>query len=656
MKIRNGILAMVCTKKFFIVGFMPVVLAMCLLLTGCGSESSGDDSGGVSGGDGSASSSEGSGYDLSYTDRELDASYDEDAAVKITLKDGDISIAGDETAAVGNAAAEDNIVTISSEGTYILSGSLSDGQVVVETPDSEKVQLVLDGVDISCSDNAPVLIRESDKVFLTLAEGSDNSLKGPADYSELVAEAGVDGVIYSKADLCINGSGALTVSAASEHGIVSKDDLVITGGHIDITAAEDGLQGKDCVKIKDGTFVIDSDHDGIKSSNAEDDGRGFVSIDGGNFTLDAGYDGIQAETLLRIAGGDFDITTGGGSQYASTQDNWGESWGGGRNQQTPGDMMMPGGPGGPNGGSNKPSSNPNSDSDGGQSFDGESEDQRSMQNGDGTTPSDNSENFDSTDTVSAKGLKGDQEVLVLGGDLFIDSSDDSIHSNGDVTINKGVIALTSGDDGIHADSDLLIDGGTLDISQSYEGIEGNTITVDGGSIDITASDDGLNAAGGADGSSVDGRAGQDPFAVDESAFIEINGGDVAISASGDGIDSNGTLDITDGFITVSCPTVGDTAVLDYAADGSITGGTFIGTGAVQMAQTFSSSVQGVVAVSVGEQTADSTVVLMDADGKEILSHEVPQAFAVVILSSPNVISGNTYTLKAGDVSGEVTAN
>lgn len=594
------------TRQRFSLLLGVIFCLVAFSLTGCGSS---DDT-----------SADSSGYDLTYSDRDQDPSYDKSSATAVKLADDSITIDGN------GASSKGSVLTIDTEGTYILSGALSDGQIVIDTPDDKKVQLVLDGVTLASSDSAPLLIKESDKVFITLADGSSNTLTGPSSYSDAAEEDNIDGVIFSKGDMCINGSGSLAIDASTGHGIVSKDDLIITGGKIKVTAAGDGIQGKDCVKIKNGSITIDSDNDGIRSSNSEDEYRGFISVDGGTLTIDAGYDGLQAETLLRVADGTFDITTGGGSRYASTQSDWGDSWGG--NMGGPGghgDMM--GGPGG--------------------QMDNMGEPGADMQN--------DSSDDSSEDTISAKGLKTGLTILICGGDLDIDSSDDAVHSNGDIDIEAGSIIIASGDDGVHADSNLTVKDGTITISKSYEGLEGNTITIDSGDITLTASDDGLNAAGGSDSSSMD-RPGANEFASDDSAFIEINGGKLDITASGDGIDSNGSLDITGGSTTATCPTSGDTAVLDYASEGNITGGTFIGTGAVQMAMTFSSSDQGVVAVSVGNQTSGSTITLKDSSGNTILTHKPDKDFAVAILSSPDIVSGETYTISVGSTSGEVTAD
>lgn len=622
-------------KRWFTALAFLLILTL-FAMTGCGS--SGD-------------TSDNADYDFSYSDRDSDPSYDADSATVISLADGDIKITGDGAKSSASGGKSDDtsttstasMVNITKEGTYILSGSLSDGQITIETAKDEKVQLVLDGVTLASSQSAPLHIKESDKVFITLADESTNTLTGPASYSEEASENNIDGVIFSKADLTINGSGSLSVTASSGHGIVSKDDLIITGGNIDVTASGDGLQGKDCVKIKDGTINIDSENDGIRSSNSEDKGRGFITVDGGNITVDAGYDGLQAATVLRIADGELNVTTGGGSEYASTEDDWGSSWGSNKPDAKPdgmgGGMGDPGQPGGNNDGMGNP----------GQPGDMKKPDDGSLQTG-------NTDSADTADdTPSAKGLKANIDVRILGGDITIDSSDDAVHSNGDVHIKNGNLNASTGDDGVHADSDLVVKGGSINIAQSYEGLEGNTVTIDDGSLDIIASDDGLNAAGGKDGSSTDGRAGQNDFAADESAYIEINGGTIDIAASGDSIDSNGSLTITGGTITLTGPTQGDTSVIDYESEGVITGGTFIGTGAIQMAQSFSSSEQGVIAINSGEQSSGTAITLKDSNGKTILSHKPEDDFAFVIISTPDIVSGETYTISIGSSSGEVTA-
>ena len=171
---------------------------------------------------------------------------------------------------------------------------------------------------------------------------------------------------------------------------------------------------------------------------------------------------------------------------------------------------------------------------------------------------------------------------------------------------------------------------------------------------LKATDDGLNAAGGMDGSGFGRR--NDTFAASgDTPSIVISGGSVSITASADGIDANGTLEITGGTVIVSGPTYGDTSVLDFDITGTISGGTFIGTGAASMAQTFSGSTQGVISVSVGSQSAGTQITLTDDSGNAILTHTPELDFEIVILSCPAIQPSESYTLSVGNTTQNITA-
>lgn len=296
---------------------MLVVAVMCMLsLQGCGAKASQPSAPSTSSeevaattaaateeADTETSVADASTFDLEYSKRDLDASYDESAATKITLAETSASVSG------AGATADGSMVTITAEGVYVVSGSLSDGQLVVEAPDDAKVQVVLKGVTIHNEDGPALCVNAADKVFITLAAGSTNTLTDGAAYTLAEDEDEPNAALFSKADLTLNGSGSLVITSAYRHAVCSKDDLVITDGSYVIAAVEDALRGRDCVKICGGTFDITAGADGVKSNNDEDDTRGFVCIDGGTFNLAVGDDAVHAETSLFVNDGTVNVTS-----------------------------------------------------------------------------------------------------------------------------------------------------------------------------------------------------------------------------------------------------------------------------------------------------------------------------------------------------------
>lgn len=235
-----------------------------------------------------------------FTKRDLSGTYDESEAVKITLSG--------KTAACNssNVQIEDEVVTIKAAGVYVLSGTLTDGTIVVDAGDDDKVQLVLDGVSITAADYAAIYAKNADKVFVTLAEGAENSLTVSGDYVQ-TDDNNVDAVIFAKCDLTLGGTGSLTVKDTTGHGIVSKDDLVVTGGTYTIDSQDHCLNAKDSVRIADGTFKLSCDEDGIHAGN-DDQQDGYVYIEGGDINISVGDDAIHAEGLLIITDGDIDVS------------------------------------------------------------------------------------------------------------------------------------------------------------------------------------------------------------------------------------------------------------------------------------------------------------------------------------------------------------
>lgn len=231
-----------------------------------------------------------------FSKRDLGGEYDASKCEHITLSDAGC------TTDSKNVAIEGSRVTITGEGDYLVSGSLSDGMITVDVDKTEKVQLVLDGVDISCSTSAAIYVKSADKVFVTLPDATENTLTNGGSFVA-VDDNNIDAVIFSKDDLTLNGTGKLTVDSPAGHGIVSKNDLVIADGTYDITAACHGMTGKDSVAVADGDFHIQAGEDAIKSDNNDDDTMGSVHILGGTYTLAGESDGSNALNEINISGG-----------------------------------------------------------------------------------------------------------------------------------------------------------------------------------------------------------------------------------------------------------------------------------------------------------------------------------------------------------------
>ena len=557
-----------------------------------------------------------------FTERDSKTEYDASKAVTIQLS------GTSATASSNSVQINGSTVIIKEEATYVISGSLN-GMLIVDAPETAKLQLVFNGVDITSETSAALYILEADKVFVTLADGTTNTLANGGSFIAIY-DNNIDGALFSKQDLTLNGSGSLTVTSTAGHGIVCKDDLVITGGNYVVNSASHGLDANDSVRIANAALTIDAGKDAIHCENSDDTAKGFIYISSGTIKAEAEGDGIAVSAYMQIEGGTIDLLVGGGSENGTKEHS--DSFGG----------FMGGGPGGMGGRPGQPGSNNSQD----------------------TTMEEAS--------TSMKGLKATNGMLISGGNIAVNSADDAIHSDMSVIINGGTFTLASGDDAVHAEDTLTVTAGKIDISESYEGLEALHIDVQGGNIKLVASDDGLNAAGGTDQSGTtggrDGMFGGGPggkgggpggfggMSGNSNGSIKISGGTLYINASGDGIDANGTVEITGGHTTVVGPTRGDTATLDYDTSAIITGGTFIGTGASGMAQTFSNSEQGVLALQAGNRSAGTEIVVKDSTEKVLIAYTPELDFAVVIISSPDLLKGETYTIMIGSDLGEFEAS
>ena len=220
-----------------------------------------------------------------FTERDLQQTADLTEAKEITLKSG-------------------KTITISKAGVYHVTGSAEDCAIIVDAGDEDKVQIVLDGVTIANSDTPCVYVKNADKVFITLTGSNSLSVTGKFTAD---GDTNTDGVIFSRDDLTLNGTGSLTISS-TDNGIVGKDDLRITDGTYNITATSKAIEANDSIRIADGAFTIKAGTDGLHAENEDDDSLGYIYIGGGSFSMSVGDDGIHAVSLVQIDDGSFTIS------------------------------------------------------------------------------------------------------------------------------------------------------------------------------------------------------------------------------------------------------------------------------------------------------------------------------------------------------------
>ena len=593
---------------------------------------------------------------------------------KVTFTFTDSGITADSSTATGYSI-DGTTLTISASGTYGVTGSCSEGSIVIKAS-TTGVKLVMTDLTLSCSSSAPLLCKKASGVTLWLSGTStltDNENPEDEDSTdETVADAFEGAAIKVNKDgasLLIKGSGSLTADGSScKNGIKAgaESTITVSGGTLNIKAANNGLAADGAVIIKGGTLSIDADNDGIKSSPDDDDttSEGTITIYDGDITINADSDGINAAGDITIYGGTFDITAQ--SDGIQTDSN--------------------------------------------------------LTISDGTfniTTLDgyNSSSFNS-DTMSCKGLKAsysddedsdtseaDNTITISGGTFTLDTADDAIHSDAYIEITGGKFTINTGDDGVHADTTLILgtSGGTVArdpdimVNHSYEGLEAGTVYIYSGRHYVVASDDGINAAGGS-GSGTDpqggggnnfnpgggfpgggrggrmmslmsanggGTGGQNGIAslMDMSYSLNIAGGHVYVNADGDGLDSNGALTLTGGRIEVWGQSSGDNEPLDYDGTLTVNGATIFAAGCAGM---------GVASPSGGSQSyvsyggtsggfgggpgggnsggssasiSSSALISVTNGSTAVYQASAPKSVSYVFFSSPNTTS--SYSISSG---------
>lgn len=517
----------------------------------------------------------------------------------------DLSALSEDVNADGATVLSNDVTTITTAGSYILTGAYAG--ITVSVGNGETAHLFLN--DATISGGAGIAISNTNKkstLIITACENTENE----------VASKGDDvNAIHVKGTLKINGTGTIKVSA-KKNGIKVSKGLSIADSTINLTAGNHALSAR---FIEAGNAKINVLSAGKDALNAECDDEtqeftldeGYVSLKSSKVFASVSGDGIQADTFVYIAGGSVDIET------AATFVSYGA------------ESMA--------------------------TYNLSEDDFRYIKSGDTYKKIDDvaSKGARYAMIQSAKGIKcgeikyeidgteyavtnnSNYFIVIDGARVKINSSDDAIHTNsGNVLIKGGTLDLTTLDDGIHADELVKIDGGEITVNGSYEGIEGAYVEIGGGTIYITASDDGINAT-------------SDDESVNE--HIIISGGTITVDASGDGLDSNGTIYVSGGTLIVYGPTTGADTGLD--ADGGILidgGNLFVASSKEMLEIPASNSKSNVLVYGVNTVPAGSEIILTNADGGEMVRITLKKQAQAIILSTPELATNGTYSLYADE--------
>lgn len=504
------------------------------------------------------------GCQVSMVKKASDSASVEDADDAITNEDGiQIKFSEDsiQTTATSGVSIDGNAVTITAAGTYVLTGSSSDARIEVNVDKEEEVELVLDGLELTCSNYAPIVITQAGEVTIDLAEGSVNRLEDGAEYELTDEDDTTDAVIFSRDDLKLKGDGTLYITANYNHGIVAKDDLTIKGGTYKIQAATDGINANDSITLDGGDFEISAGDDGMHVDEV-------FTINDATIVITESYEGLEGHQVI-INGGTIDITASddGINSNSGSTDSASE-WNPGGEQ--PEDFSMP-------------------------ENDGELPDGFSMPENDGELP----EGFSMPENGGEQpdGMeRPDDDGVQPDGMENQDVSDDSGKGFGRGDMNGGM-------------------GGKMD------GNMGGGMMMD----------------------------------TDADSLIQINGGVITVNASGDGLDSNGQLEINGGTVYVSGATNDGDSAIDYGTQASVNGGILIATGYSGMAERFSEESEQ-CSFQYGYTDiikAGTLLSIVNQDGTEIISYEVPKDCNCITASAPEFAIGETYTLYIGEEAVEI---
>ena len=380
-------------------------------------------------------------------------------------------VLGDDASDEGAGyALQEGVLTITDGGSYLLSGAVQNGQIVIRAGADDKVRLLLDGLTLSADGCAAIEAIQADKVFIMTVEGSENAVTvtgAPDSFGK------ADAAVWADCTLTMGGSGALTIHCPEGHGVKSTDSLKITGGTLTVEAGKRGLSGKDSVRIAGGDIAVVSGTDAVRSTREDAGKLGYIYISGGTVRLTTQGDGFSAEGAIQVDGGEITVKAGERSEaQASSGADSRKSW-----------------------------------------SDADADDDAPSRKGlkaDSILIRGGNLSLDTEDDA----LHASSSLTVNGGDITIATGDDALHADKQLTISGGRLEITACYEGIEAET-ILIEGGSVDLSSADDGINatGSTdgsafgrgrsgpgssstsLTITGGQVTITAQGDGMDSNG-----------------------------------------------------------------------------------------------------------------------------------------------------------------
>ena len=578
-----------------------------------------------------------------FTENDQNGAWNTGAATRITLREDHATVSG------GGAFTYGENIMISNAGKYVVTGRLNNGRIVVDTDSTAKVWIMLDGAAVSSSDGACLDVEQADKVFLSLAEGSENSLT-TRGFSAENRERGMDGAIFSRDDLTINGSGKLTVTAEEENGIVCNDELVIAGGRISVSAAEDALHANDGLRIMAAELTLEAQDDGISVTGPESE----FYMESGAVTADAADKGIAAGNSIHMLGGrlsirsdskgissDNSIRLSGGTVVIEAEDD---------GISANGDILLDGA-------------------------------EVTVESGDDGIHSDTAVQISGGTVSIPRCYEGIEAVTidVTGGEITIRPEDDGINANGGSDIfgrrqGGGFGGPGGGRDRGQQPPDGTEPGARPEAGEMPavpQGLElpgnpglGRPQPPEMSDREERSEDAGTEAV--PEGQTMPAAEAAGDSSESPETWIHISGGSITVinetARDADGLDSNGDIIISGGTIRVSMVNSGSNSALDFGSENGgvmeISGGDVIACGSYAMAESFdSSSTQCSILYNIKRGVPAGTAVsLEDREGTSILSYEVPCSFSSLAISSPKMKQGETYTIVIGDSAEKITLN